>query len=123
MPDLRFYDGREQTYIKHYFPEQATGQGILLRPDQVYGSRKMAELRERYRKRAFEWVERVLRRDGHVEYDVLWRGALSFPLVWERDLKTWLKERESKGDLKVPLRSGQRAVKRARGNVVDWVKG
>lgn len=47
-------------------------------------------LRVRYGTLARDLVNSLLTSKAELPYDVAWRAAVSFPLVWESDLKEWI---------------------------------
>jgi|CXWL01.1.fsa_nt_gi three-Cys-motif partner protein len=57
-------------------------------------SRHFRDLRNRYLKDAEGAVVDTLKRHRNLLYLDLWAVALSFPLVWEQDLKDWLRDWE-----------------------------
>lgn len=77
--------------------ESRTRQASLALPSTVYRSMKWERLRDRYLRLAEERVRDLLRTGRPVSYDVLWREALARPLVWESDLKAWIKQWQADG--------------------------
>jgi hypothetical protein len=77
-------------------------------------------LRERYLERARSDVLRVLTERGRVFYDDAWRLALlETPLVWESDLKGWIRDWQRQGSLVLEgLRERERVPSRERGHVL-----
>lgn len=65
-------------------------QGDLFGPIDVIVPKHHATLRARYGAMARELVTSLLSSKKTISYDVAWRAALSFPLVWESDLKEWI---------------------------------
>jgi len=65
-------------------------QGDLFGPIGIIISTHYEHLRERYTRMARELVMSLLVAKGAITYDIAWRAALTFPLVWETDLKTWI---------------------------------
>ena len=56
-----------------------------------------------------------------VSYDELWIAALSFPLVWEADLKTWISAWASSGQLTVQgMKPRQRVPRRGDQDMLTW---
>ena len=58
-------------------------------------------LRERYGTLARDLVTSLLTAKVDLAYEVAWRTALSFPLVWESDLKDWIAEWQEEGSVVV----------------------
>jgi three-Cys-motif partner protein len=56
-------------------------------------------LRARYGGMAHKLVTSLLSSKKTISYDVAWRAALSFPLVWESDLKEWIAGWQSDGSV------------------------
>ena len=54
-------------------------------------------LRSRYTGLAHSLIESLLSSKTNVAYDYAWRAALTFPLVWESDLKAWIAEWQQEG--------------------------
>lgn len=65
-------------------------QGDLFGPIDVIVPKRYETLRARYGDKARELVTSLLSSKKTIPYDVAWRAALSFPLVWESDLKEWI---------------------------------
>ncbi len=63
-------------------------------------SRYYVELRERYLRQAKCAVIDVINSRQHVDYDHLWASALRYPMVWEHDLRLWLRQWRDAGTLK-----------------------
>jgi hypothetical protein len=70
--------------------ETAKIQGDLFGPIDIIVPTHYEHLRERYTRIAHELVMSLLLTKGTITYDIAWRAALTFPLVWESDLKTWI---------------------------------
>lgn len=56
-------------------------------------------LRERYVSRARTAVLDLFQAKKQLIYDEAWSSALTFPLIWESDLKDWIREWEQDGQL------------------------
>jgi three-Cys-motif partner protein len=65
-------------------------QGDLFGPIDVIVPKHYETLRARYTRMARDLVISLLSTRKAVPYDAAWRAALSFPLVWESDLKEWI---------------------------------
>ena len=74
-------------------------QGELFGPIDVIVPKHYETLRARYGGMARELVTSLLSSKKTVSYDVAWRAALSFPLVWESDLKEWIAGWQSDGSV------------------------
>jgi len=74
-------------------------------------------LRERYLMMARDDVDGMLTQHGRVRYDDAWAAALQFPLVWDSDIKGWIKEWTREGIVDVEgLKKGQRVPKLREGH-------
>lgn len=87
MPDMEAARARAQQRKR----VEKTGQIELFSGDDV-PSTHFESLRERYTSQAKASLLDQLKTMGKVEYDVAWSNALRLPLVWESDLKEWLRE-------------------------------
>lgn len=76
-------------------------------------------LRDRYQKLAITEIESVLLADGRISYDDAWHSWLRFPMVWESDLKEWIK-RQSTRIMIEGLSEQQKVPKRAEKHVLVW---
>ncbi|HEX3600715.1 MAG TPA: three-Cys-motif partner protein TcmP, partial [Lacipirellulaceae bacterium] len=76
---------------------QKGGQRSFLNPDEMPESRFYESLRLRYANQARASVISTINRDHQTPYDRLWLCALSYPMVWESDLRSWLKEWRDQG--------------------------
>lgn len=65
-------------------------QSELFGPMDPMGSKHYETLRTRYTTLARDLVESLLRTRGSLPYEDAWRAALTYPLVWESDLKAWI---------------------------------
>jgi len=83
--------------------------------------RQLVALCDRYQGRAKELVQEHLVRNRlrRVPYETVWQIACLFPLVWETDLRRWI--REWKGNVTiVGMEPKQRVPKCDAGNVLIW---
>jgi three-Cys-motif partner protein len=71
------------------------GQLGLFAPEDAPSSAYYRQLRDGYVKRALGEVETRLRTEGRIKYDLAWEIALSFPLVWETDLREWIRHSDN----------------------------
>lgn len=69
-----------------------TGMESMFAPGDMHKSTAMEERRARYLATAKARVQQGLERNDVVDYDKVWRIALSDPLVWESDFKSWIAE-------------------------------
>jgi three-Cys-motif partner protein len=76
-----------------------SGQRSLLDPEDMPESRYYIGLRDRYRSQARNAIVSLLNSKRILPYDDLWLIALSFPMVWESDLRGWLREWRKDGSL------------------------
>jgi hypothetical protein len=69
-----------------------TAQGELFGGLDIFNPRHYDALRRRYLEKARELVWALLLKKRALPYDTAWRAAVSFPLVWESDLKGWISD-------------------------------
>jgi hypothetical protein len=67
-------------------------------------------LRERYLTKAEGQVRQALQDEGRVAYDDVWSLSPKEPLVWESDLKDWIKDWGKKGLLTIQGLKGKQKV-------------
>ena len=72
-------------------------QADLFGPIDVIIPKHYEALRDRYTKAARSLVLSLLSKRGTLLYDDAWRAALTFPLVWESDLKDWINSWKNEG--------------------------
>jgi hypothetical protein len=75
------------------------GQKSFLNPNDMPESDFYNKLRGRYVTQARLKVVDMIIPEKHVDYDRLWLAALSYPMVWESDLRQWLKQWRADGNL------------------------
>ena len=75
--------------------------GDLFGPIDVIVPKRYETLRARYGGMARELVISLLASKKTISYDVAWRAALTFPLVWESDLKEWIASWQHDGSVTV----------------------
>ena len=80
---------------------QRTGQGEMFGAKELAKVNHYAMLRERYTSSAKTLISERIEQHGEIDYDLAWRIALSRPLVWESDLKDWVKGWENDGRLRI----------------------
>jgi three-Cys-motif partner protein len=84
-------------------------------------SRHYESLRKRYVDRAKSVVQHLLQSRSTVGYDETWEAALAFPLVWESDLKDWVKLWRNADTLRIEgLRPRETIPKFGKGHVLVW---
>jgi hypothetical protein len=87
-----------------------TGQNELFTASAEDGDKHFDELRETFLDKAKSGTLSDIKASGSILYDELWKRALQYPLIWESDLKEWLKVwRGNEVDYSLPL--GQRVPK------------
>lgn len=87
--------------------------------DQTYFN----SLRERYLTKAQMLVRNLLQSKLRVLYDDVWALALTIPLVWESDVKGWIRQWEKEGFLKIQgMTLRQRVPRRDSHNILVWQK-
>ena len=78
-------------------------------------------LRERYMTRATAVVLDLLQSKKSVSYDKAWAEAMTFPLIWESDLKGWLGDWKNMGRLEFSgMKEMQRVPKRGQDIRITW---
>lgn len=91
--------------------EAKSKQPELFAAEDAPESEYFRSLRERYRQRAIDSIESILTSRGRISYDDAWNAWLRYPMVWESDLKEWIKE-ESQGIEVEGLSARQRVPQR-----------
>lgn len=100
--------------------KERTGQGFLF-PSEALGSKYYSELRERYLHKGQQRVLTALRQHRRVPYEQAWELSLMFPLVWESDLKDWIKDWRGDGALRIEGLQGREQVpKRGQSHLLVW---
>ena len=67
-------------------------------------------------------LEDLLQSHHTIAYDELLGQILERPMVWESDLKTWLEEMRSKGEIEIPeLRGRARVPQFGKGHTIRWI--
>lgn len=96
-----------------------TGQASFLPPRDP--STTIEVRRARYREMAREKVRDKLMRARRLRYEVLWRMALAFPLVWTSDVRSWIDEWKRAGEIAIPTQTGRRRVPDPEIDEIHWV--
>jgi three-Cys-motif partner protein len=103
---------------------ERTGQRDLFRPEQLHHARRLTELRRRYLDQARRQAEARMQGGSPVLYDCLWAEAMSWPLVWDVDVKDWIAEWQRQGALEVQgLKPRQRVPRLGGANRLIWKQG
>lgn len=97
------------------------GQLEIFSAEETHDGSHFLNLRDRYCAMAKNRVENHLRKDIRVKYDDAWATALRRPLVWESDLKDWIKEWQKIEQVHLDgLSNRERSPKRDRGHTIVW---
>ena len=98
-----------------------TRQPGLFSPEFMPHSEPTRVLRERYLRQAEERVLAILQAKRRVPYEEVWDAALSFRLVWESDLKDWIRDWRKRGLVTITgMAPKQRVPKLDSGNTLLW---
>jgi len=90
----------------------------------LFNPRHYDALRKGYLVKAQRLTRDLLEKRKSVPYDVAWKAAISFPLVWESDLKEWLKLWRRDGLVDVDgLRGKQKVPQVAQNHTLIWRDG
>ncbi len=96
-----------------------SGQRSLLDPNDMPESQYYLKLRSRYLDQARHSVISAINHTQQVPYDEIWLAALSFPMVWETDLRQWLDEWRNQELIELQgLKPKERTAKRGKGHSV-----
>jgi three-Cys-motif partner protein len=117
MAEMERLRGRAQERKR----ESKTGQLSFLSSQEIPESAYYGELRERYLSRAKDVVLTMLKRKRSIPYEEAWTAALAEPLVWESDLKEWIRDWRASRSLHISgLGESQRVPKRGAGQELIW---
>ncbi len=98
-----------------------SGQKELFSASESHDPTYFDNLRDRYCSRARKDLESLLRDKRMVSYDDAWAMALRKPLVWESDLKDWIKDWKQQGMVSLDgLATGKRSPKYGGGQRIVW---
>ncbi len=112
---------RARAEVKQHRRVKKTQQPELFASEVMSSTRPIDQLRTRYLHEAKEQVVQLLEAQRSVAYETIWDLALSLPLVWESDVKDWLKEWRTQDLARVEgLRPGQRVPKLDQGITIIW---
>lgn len=98
-------------------------QKSFLNPDDMPESVYYISLRARYIKLAKESVWQIISNSHSTLYDQLWETALTYPLVWENDLREWLEEWRKNGSIRFEgVKPRERTLKCGKGHFIKPCK-
>ncbi len=101
---------------------QKTRQTEMFSAKEVHDPSYFESLRDRYCLLARKRLEDQLRTHGSIPYDDAWVAALRMPLVWEGDLKEWIKDWKAQGTIRLDgLTAGRKVPKRGDGHTLVWI--
>ena len=104
--------------------EGKSGQPELFGSQDMHRAGYYERLRDRSIARSRALVERELRGRTRIPYDEAWEIALGEQLVWDTDLKQWIREWCSQGALTIEgLKPKQRVPHRGAGQALVWRGG
>ena len=104
--------------------EERTGQGeLFLATESAIESPYYHQLRDRYLGQAKQRILNLLKGRKSISYDVAWTLALESPLVWESDLKGWIKDWQSTGELRIDGLGRARVPSRDKSHFLIWLGG
>jgi three-Cys-motif partner protein len=114
--------GRAREQAQRRKREERTGQQeLLFTAKGVPENPHYNSLRDRYLAISRQNVLQRLRQHGRISYDSAWIVALSQPLVWESDLREWLKGWQEQGRLRLEgLHGRERVPHRGRPHFLVW---
>ncbi|HKO00759.1 MAG TPA: three-Cys-motif partner protein TcmP [Thermoanaerobaculia bacterium] len=101
--------------------KRETGQQSFLSATDLYPSTRLKELRERYVAEARARTLGRLRKHGSEKYNVLWRRAVAYPLVWTSDLNGWLEEWRLAGKVRIDGLTGRQKPRWDRDITITWI--
>ncbi|GEM_PF-3928594 len=125
MSEDDLYVGREQTLVKHTILRAYLRRFAIIvgswADSITYVHCFSGPWRERYLVRAKEAVLALLRGKRRVAYDQAWKSASTQPLVWESDLKDWIREWKKAGRLSFEgMGPRQQVPHRGEGHSLVW---
>lgn len=96
----------------------------LFAAEDVHDRSHFDELREHYLARGKQELLSGLRAQGRLSYDEAWARTLENPLVWEADLKEWVREWKRADLLKIDgMEPKQREPRLNKSNTLVWRSG
>lgn len=100
---------------------RSSGQSELFAAGQMHDARHYDGLRERHLAGARFCVEQLLLARRAVSYDEVWITALSYPLVWDSDVKTWIAKWRKTGKVAITgMKPREQVPKREAGHQLVW---
>ena len=102
--------GRVRAEVQQRQREQQTGNLSLFPATDLMGNDYYNELRDHYLAQAKGYVQNELRQKRRLPYVEAWTLALSVPLVWESDLKEWIREWQQSGQIRIEGLGGRQRV-------------
>ncbi|MBL8694190.1 MAG: three-Cys-motif partner protein TcmP [Planctomycetes bacterium] len=96
------------------------GQALLFGAEEMHDSSYYSRLRTYYLTRAKNELCLLLQRCQPLEYDQSWELAVSYPLVWEMDLREWITRWRQEGRVEVCMPPGTKVLKRGTGALLRW---
>ncbi len=98
------------------------GTQLLFPSDAVHESTHYETLRDRHLRFAEGRLREELASRRRIGYDTAWMLVAQHPLVWESDLKEWIRDWLKRGDLQAVenLKPRQRVPKMGQGHILVW---
>jgi three-Cys-motif partner protein len=100
---------------------RAKGQPGLFAAEEMPESAYYKSLRDRYINLSRQSVHSQLRLNKKMLYDTVWATALSRPLVWESDLRSWIGEWRTTGSLVIEGLAKGKSPKLGAQQNLEWV--
>ena len=97
-----------------------TSQPELFSAEYLSPSNRIDDLRQRYLAQTKQKVLNLLQGKLRVPYEDAWDMTLCVPLVWESDLKDWIREWQREGLSIEGMKPTQKVPKRDEGNLLVW---
>ena len=99
------------------------GQSELFAAPVLHRAAYYQQLKDRYTTGARDSLLALLRQRTRLSYDSAWEAVLAAPLVWESDLKGWIKVWQAAGQLEVQgLGPRERVPKLGQRNMLVWTR-
>jgi len=99
------------------------GQFPLLAPEATYVERRLTRLEEKNEASARTDLQELLQQSDSTPFDDAWARTMQFSLVREADLKEWIKEWVTNGNLEIlGLQPNEKGPKRRAGHRLKWLK-
>jgi three-Cys-motif partner protein len=100
---------------------QNSEQGELFAGEDMPHSRPIDEQRQRCLRQSKSKILALLSRSNHVLYDDLWDVSLTSPLVWEADLKQWIRDWQTNYKVRIEgMSAKERVPKLGKGHKLIW---